>query len=57
MKKYILLLFWGLTCTLNAQEIKLDVAYTPQQVITPCKAIAAARGYHYSVFAEISAEL
>jgi len=41
MKKYILLLFWGLTCTLNAQEIKLDVAYTPQDQDNWCVAASA----------------
>ena len=40
MKKYILLLFLGLTCTLYAQEIKLNVAPTPQDKDNWCVAAA-----------------
>jgi len=38
MKKYILLLFFGFTATLNAQEIELGVAYTPQDQTNWCVA-------------------
>jgi len=42
MKKYILLLFWGLTLTLNAQKIELDVYLITQEQTRWC-GVAASR--------------
>jgi len=40
MKKYILLLFLGIACTLNAQKIEINVTHTHQDKSNWCVAAA-----------------
>jgi len=47
MKKYILLLYLGLTATLNAQEIQLNVDYIEQEKTKWCGAAAAKCVFDY----------